>query len=509
MKARKTLASTFLRFFPLALVFISMIPPVSSYDFSVWRKVIGPQNVFIIAVQFPDRPALTEISDIENRVFAEMDSYYRNVSYGKITLAGDISETWILLPHNMSYYGDYDNRNDHSSGARALINDAIDNSDAFIDFSRFDYVLVVHAGEDEAYSHEVTDIWSWGYWEGLLATTDDGVTFNQGAVVSENDTLGVFCHEFGHIIGLPDLYNSDNDSSKSFVENWGLMGNGDKNGDPTGSKPAHILSWGKMFLGWIDSSQIIEIAGGQSLNATVEPLEKLSAGAKVVKISVALRSYYLIEVRIDDNLPEQGILITFVNETKNSGEGIVEVINSNFSMPSLNDATFHVGDIFEETQHHFTVKVLKQFENSSFTVQISNKLVPYINIVAPGRIEACQGLQIKVKIANYNGIPLRGLITNLYINEQKYQTLTTDVNGTATFVANFDLSMIGKNQIEVYVSGGDYYINNQIEQILEVTFPQWLLRLILAIIFGTIFFLGLVWYFKVHRIRARRPFVVC
>jgi hypothetical protein len=286
------------------------------------------------------------------------------------------------------------------------------------------------------------------------------------------------------------------------VEYWGLMGYGSHNGDPMGSKPAHILSWGKMFLGWINSSQIMEIALGQSANVTVEPLEKVSAGAKVVKIPVASKSYYLIEVRIDGNLPNQGVLVTFVNETKNSGEGIVEVVDSNLLTSTLNDATFHVGDIFEETRHRFTLNVLKQLENSSFIMQIENKLVPYINITLPSRTEAYQAVQIKVKIVNYNGTPLCGLVTTLYINGQKYQTFTTDINGTATIAVNFNLFMIGKNSIKIYVTGGDYYINNQIEQILEVIFPLWLPPLIFALILILLF--AIVSYFKVHRANLGR-----
>ena len=472
MRRTNVFESTLFGFFSLALILTLMVPPTFSYDFSIYKHVTGPQNVFVITVQFPDKPASTQISDIQNRVFTEMDRYYRNVSYGKITLTGDISESWILLPHNMSYYGDYDGRNDHSSGARALIDDAIKEIDPLKDFRGFNCVLVVHAGEDEAYSQEVTDIWSWGYWEGLSATTSDGITFDQGAVVSEFNSLGCFCHEFGHIIGLPDLYNYDFNSSQRFVENWGLMGYGCQNGNPPGSKPAHILSWGKMFLGWINSSEVIEITHRQPLNVTLEPLETLSTGTKVVKIRVAPKFFYLVEVRADNNLPDTGVLIAFINETKGSGGGIVKVVDSNLSTTSLNDAIFHVGEIFEETKHHFTIKVFEHLENSSYTIQISNKLMPYIDISMPTTIEAFQDLQIRVKATNYNGTPLQGLVTELYINGQKYQTLMTDINGTATFVANFDLFMVGKKSIKVYISGGEDYIDHQIERIIEVIFPR-------------------------------------
>jgi len=488
--------STFLILLIPVLLLLSSFPLAASYDFSVKRNVIGIQNVVVITVQFLDKPASSNVSDIEKRVFSEMSYYYQNASYGKIGIAGNISETWILLPQNMTYYGNYNGENLHSQGAQSLINDAIKYSDSDIDFSAFDYILVVHASEDEADSQEIDDIWSWGFWEDLSASTDDDVTFDQGAVVSEFDSLGTFYHEFGHILGLPDLYSYDN-SSQFFVGNWGLMGFGDHNGDPIGSKPSHILSWGKMFLGWINSSQIIEIKLDQSANVTIDPLEIQSAGAKVVKIPITSTNYYLIEVRIDGNLPDQGVIITLVNEAKNSGEGIVRVVDFKPLTSGLYDAALHIGDIFEETQNRFSVKVLEQFENSSCLIQVSNKLVPYINIIAPSRVEAFQDFMIRVEIADYSGTLLQGLMTTLSVNGQK-QTTMTDANGTATFIVNLNPLMFGERSINIHVDGGEYYINHQATMVLEVIFPTWLfiLMIILAFIFIIV---------AISHIRARQP----
>ncbi|MFW6117703.1 MAG: M6 family metalloprotease domain-containing protein [Thermoproteota archaeon] len=403
----------------LFLVLFWMVLPVAGYDFSMKKDLTGSRRVVVIGVEFPDQKASTPIHEIEERVFSAMDAYYQNVSYGKMSITGKISETWHLLPHNMSYYGSYSGGNSsdeiHSKGATELIRDAIQVTDGLIDFSGFDYVLVVHAGEDEASSQNLTDLWSWGFWEGLSVSTEDGVTFNQGAIISESDSLGVFCHEFGHVLGLPDLYNEDYNSPISFVGDWGLMGHGCHNGDPKGSTPSHMLSWGKTFLNWINRSQIMEIGThghgitvfspdgrhfkimDNGVNVTVDPLEKpltrrsftatpapdeshyrieMYKGVKVIKIPVTSKSYYLIEVRIDKNLPEQGVLVTFVNETRGSGEGIIQVIDANSSTKTLDDALYHVGEVFEERQQHFTVKVIQKLENSSFVVYISNKLVP-------------------------------------------------------------------------------------------------------------------------------------
>lgn len=451
---------------------VQTILPSHCYDFSIGRPELGTKKVAAIPVQFPDMAPSRSIDDLRSLIFNEMNSYYQNVSYGKMSITGDIVNTWISMPHNMSYYGDHNGTNDNSDGAQALIRDALANSDGLMNFSQFDYVLVVHAGEDQATSGNLMDIWSYGFWDGLSAFSKEGKMFNQGAVVSEFDALGAFCHEFGHILGLPDLYNYDKNSSNVFMGNWDLMAQGGYNGQ--GSHPAQISSWGKIFLGWINDTQVIKVKLGTAENLTIEPLETNSEGIKAINISIAPKLYYLIEARIDTNLPDQGILVTLVNETRNSGEGIVEVIDSKNSSLGLANAALHVGDCFEETQHMFTVTVLKS-DNSSSTVLISNKLVPHFTVVMPSKAEACEDAKIEVRIVAYNGTPLQGLVTTLFINGERQQSLITDANGTVVYSKNFDLLSMGKKNITVTVTGGDFFLDSQTDLTLEVTFPIWLL----------------------------------
>ena len=53
-------------------------------------------------------------------------------------------------------------------------------------------------------------------------------------------TIGVFAHEFGHALGLPDLY--DTDYTSEGVGNWSLMAGGSWNysGGNGGNRPAHL-----------------------------------------------------------------------------------------------------------------------------------------------------------------------------------------------------------------------------------------------------------------------------
>jgi hypothetical protein len=240
---------------------------------------------------------------------------------------------------------------------------------------------------------------------------------------------------------------------------------------------------------------------------TIEPLEAASEGTKAVRVAIAPTFYYLIEVRIDENLPGQGVLITRINETRNSGQGIVEVIDSKNLTKTLFDAIFHVVDFFEETEHQFTVRVLEKLGNSSFIVQVSNKLVPYVKVIAPTRIEAYQEARIEARVVSYNATPLQGLVTTLFVNGERHQTLVTDTNGTVVYVLNFNLLSTGKKEIILSVAGRDYFVDNQVEQILEVTIPWWFFPLLVVIsilLVAVVLYLGLRMSRQLSILRALR-----
>ncbi|WP_231635301.1 M6 family metalloprotease domain-containing protein [Luteipulveratus halotolerans] len=76
----------------------------------------------------------------------------------------------------------------------------------------------------------------------------------------ENGGLGVFAHEFGHDLGLPDFYDTDGgENSTAF---WTLMssgswlGHGAAAGEGIGTTPGLMGAEEKMFLGWLDYSTV-------------------------------------------------------------------------------------------------------------------------------------------------------------------------------------------------------------------------------------------------------------
>lgn len=80
-----------------------------------------------------------------------------------------------------------------------------------------------------------------------------GVWVGDYTVQPENGGLGVFSHEFGHDLGLPDHYDTNSGSNSAGY--WNLMASGSYLGDGTvdiGSRPGDMIAWDKLQLGWLN-----------------------------------------------------------------------------------------------------------------------------------------------------------------------------------------------------------------------------------------------------------------
>jgi immune inhibitor A len=70
-------------------------------------------------------------------------------------------------------------------------------------------------------------------------------------VQPEDSGVGVFSHEYGHDLGLPDLYDTSG-AADSHIEFWDLMSAGSHSGPLFQSMPTHMGLWDKWILGWAD-----------------------------------------------------------------------------------------------------------------------------------------------------------------------------------------------------------------------------------------------------------------
>jgi hypothetical protein len=123
--------------------------------------------------------------------------------------------------------------------------------------------------------------------------------------------FGVLAHEFGHLLGLPELY-APGAAVHEGIGVWGLMGQGTWLG--RGDQPPHPEAWSKQRLGWLDVQTIDQTTPGVTLPA-------VTRAPRAIRIPVTPGNedeYYLIENRLregaDAKLPADGLLVWHVDE---------------------------------------------------------------------------------------------------------------------------------------------------------------------------------------------------
>jgi M6 family metalloprotease-like protein len=258
--------------------------------------ISGTINVPIMLLNFSDTRSSNSRNDFNDFLFTDdkgLTAYYDEVSYGKLNIQGGSTGVidWVQLPENHQYYGK-NNSAGYDENIGVMIGDALDIADANVDFSQYadenqdcavDLIAFVYQGNGEHQAvGESNDIWAHKYSMYYLETEGDGdgkyetndacpsdrsknMVINDYFVAPELSTaggranVGTFAHEFGHVFGLPDLYdtNGSTDGSNAGGGDWTLMASGSKTG-PTrdGESPAHISAWGKYMLGWIDPVKV-------------------------------------------------------------------------------------------------------------------------------------------------------------------------------------------------------------------------------------------------------------
>jgi immune inhibitor A len=289
----------------------------------------GDWHVLTIFIDFPDQPHIYSTEEFQQLLFSfdpvnprSMADYYKEVSYGKFHIIGD-AIGWYTAKNEKAYYGENTVNNfDDFDKVRELVIEAVTAADPYIDFSLYDNdkdgevdaVNIYHSGRGEESGGVENDIWAHMNLISSSQTTADGCTISTYTIQPElyyDDitSIGILCHEFGHALGLPDLYDSD--QSSSGIGSFGLMGYGGSN-TYFGKKmdcPAHFCPWSKEFLGWTDISLITSTDKFMLMPAEEDSL--------VYKIKGELPDdgYFLIENRqkmgFDRGLPGEngGVLI--------------------------------------------------------------------------------------------------------------------------------------------------------------------------------------------------------
>ncbi|MFA6108173.1 MAG: FlgD immunoglobulin-like domain containing protein [Candidatus Latescibacterota bacterium] len=311
----------------------------------------GTRQALVLFARFPE-DARVEIPSWAGELLApdrpgSLSHFYDAMSFGRLQVRGQVAPRVYTAAQPASAYLAAESTQPGEYGRLAL--EVLRQADAEIDFARFDndgadgkpdsgdddgvvdaLFLVLAQVPTRLLLGPATGIGNLGF-EEEIATADTGAsgqpiriaptqgTVQQGRIFVE--VAGAICHEYGHVLGVSDLYDTDYlsrpgappEEDSAGVGAWDLMGWGALgwNGD---DGPNSLSVWSRARLGW---SEVIELT---------EPVQEVrlapvGAGGAILQIPLTAREYYLLEYRTraatwyDRHLPGEGLLVWHVERT--------------------------------------------------------------------------------------------------------------------------------------------------------------------------------------------------
>lgn len=274
-------------------------------------KTAGSQAL-VVMLSFADYPDTLSTGQVYSLYFGSQNSvasYFATQSQGVYTLTGQV----ISLAYN-GPSTDFTAMSE-SSAEQTMIEDVVQ----YLDQNGFDWtpfenisgqvtklILLRSVPPPNAASCTPWPSCAGFFWSfeasGLNIPTASGATITNADFVSQSDPVGTLDHEFGHLLGTMDTYDTYN--SSCVVGRWDLYDQGNYNG--SGLYPAAIDPYQRAYLGWVSPILI-----SQNGSYTLPPAETSN---QVDEIALPGSStVYLLEnvqpIGADAYLPGSGLLM--------------------------------------------------------------------------------------------------------------------------------------------------------------------------------------------------------
>ena len=301
----------------------------------------GNRKLICILIGYTDK-AFTKTQAQFNTLFngttGSVKHYYLENSYNQFNLTVDVAGPYTAS-RNMAYYGAND-ASGYDIRPRELVLEAINLADPHVNFAEYDNdndgwvdgVYIIYAGYGEEAGGGANAIWAHA-WSLASAVTKDGVKLQKYSCSAElrgnsgtNITnIGVICHEFGHVLGAPDYYDTNYSTGGQYegTGNWDMMAGGSWNND--GATPAHHNGFTKTKVyNW---APVVTL--NQPVTVTLQQATYNSNSFYQINTTTA-NEYFFIENRqqqgFDAYIPGHGMIIYHVHAT----------VNQNFSSNDIN-----------------------------------------------------------------------------------------------------------------------------------------------------------------------------
>ncbi|MFA5044660.1 MAG: M6 family metalloprotease domain-containing protein [Paludibacter sp.] len=449
----------------------------------------GSPKSLVILVNFKDKSFVTTspqtaFTNLLNQSGYSVNSgtgsardYFMSSTYGKFSPDFDVVGP-VTLPQTLDFYGKNDTDGNDTNAVQMIVDACTQANAAGLDFTQYDTdndgvldnVFVYYAGYNEAEGAPANTIWPhrWGVYPGsnysgtVASITFDGKRLLDYACTSElkgtsNGTMcgiGTFCHEFGHVLGLVDYYDTSGKQSHT-LDSWDIMDAGAYNNG--GRTPPTYSAFDRFFLGYLTPQQVsspshltlLPIYQGETqIPNTNNQAFLLSASThNLIGNNPNPKEFFLLEYRKktgwDTYLPAEGLLIWHIdydqaawdNNTPNNYTGTTQTASSHMRvyLQPLYNSTSTPGSAF--TTGTFTPTSWDGTDIKRAITNISkNSENVTFNVMGGANIPTISETGILNTFSTVQGTPSDSQV--IYINAER---LETDVQ--LSFVYNFHFEM--------------------------------------------------------------------
>ena len=265
---------------------------------------------------------------MSNAAFPELIPYTGSVrDYFYDSSAGEFDPVFDVVGPVTIDYSQYDAMK--TSGAPVLVNAALDAADPLVNYKDYDrdgdgkvdMVFFLFAGAGSNFSGNDSRL-LWPHASSITSKYLDGVSFDRYACSTELysrpeskiiDGIGTMCHEFSHVLGIADLYDTDGTSSggsSDNPQNWSIMAHGNYLNQ---SRTPCLYSAYERYAAGFTTPQKITKKG----NYTLQPITTTGTGYRLD--SSVKNEFFILENRVktgwDAYLPGEGMLVWRVDST--------------------------------------------------------------------------------------------------------------------------------------------------------------------------------------------------
>ncbi len=311
----------------------------------------GTPKSLVILVNFTDVSFVTPTPKTAFTNLLNLKGYSANGGTGSATDYFHDSSTGVFnpqfdvvgpftLPQPMAYYGGNDASGNDINPRQMVIDACKLAHDSGVNFAQYDTdnngvvdnVFIYYAGYNEAEGGPANSIWPHRWSLANLATIFDGVSVYDYATTSELRSnsgsnmcgVGTFCHEFGHVLGLPDYYVTSGTDHHTLSE-WNIMDYGPYLN--YGRTPPSYSAWDRFYLNWSTPTEL-KVSGDYTLD-TLSTSNKFflitqNGNFNMNSTNPAPAEFYTLENRQrkgwDAYLPGHGMLVTHIFYNSNDWE---------------------------------------------------------------------------------------------------------------------------------------------------------------------------------------------